>query len=103
MTQLLRKAKNSMKKFVAVFVLSVLSFFCAHSQVSPTPPGTDTIRLVEILRTNRYGYERLDSVTALQILVGQVHLKEKTTHFYADSTVINDNARIIEAFGNVHI
>ena len=92
-----------MKKFTAVFALSVLSFYCSHSQVSPTPSVADTIRLVEILRTNRYGYERIDSLTALQILVGQVHLKEKTTHFYADSTVINNNARIIEAFGNVHI
>ena len=92
-----------MKKFTAVLALAVLSFYCSHSQVSPTTSGTDTIRLVEILRTNRYGYERIDSLTALQILVGQVHLKEKTTHFYADSTVINDNARIIEAFGNVHI
>lgn len=92
-----------MKKFTAVLALAVLSFYCSHSQVSPTTSGTDTIRLVEILRTNRYGYERIDSLTALQILVGQVHLKEKTTHFYADSTVINNNARIIEAFGNVHI
>ncbi|HKH62709.1 MAG TPA: OstA-like protein [Flavitalea sp.] len=92
-----------MKKFVAVFALSTLAFYYSHSQVSPTTSGTDTMHLVEILRTNRYGYERLDSLTALQILVGQVHLKEKNTHFYADSTVINNNARIIEAFGNVHI
>jgi len=103
MTQLLSKAENSMKKFVAVFALSTLAFYYSHSQVSPTTSGTDTMHLVEILRTNRYGYERLDSLTALQILVGQVHLKEKNTHFYADSTVINNNARIIEAFGNVHI
>ena len=103
MIQLLFKAENSVGKFVAVFALFILAFFQSFSQVSPTPPASDTMRLVEILRTNRYGYERIDSLTALQILVGQVHLKEKTTHFYADSTVINNNARIIEAFGNVHI
>ena len=92
-----------MKRLVAFFAL--LFFFVSHSssQVSPTPAGTDTMRLVEILRTNRYGYEKKDSVTSLQILVGQVHLKERTTHFYADSTVINNGSRIIEAFGNVHI
>ena len=92
-----------MKKFAAVFALSTLAFFYSHSQDSTTTSGADTVRLVEILSTNRYAYERLDSLTALQILVGQVHLKEKNTHFYADSTVINNNARIIEAFGNVHI
>ncbi|HET9276706.1 MAG TPA: OstA-like protein, partial [Flavitalea sp.] len=92
-----------MKKFAAVFALSTLAFYYSHSQDSTTTSGADTVRLVEILSTNRYAYERLDSLTALQILVGQVHLKEKNTHFYADSTVINNNARIIEAFGNVHI
>lgn len=92
-----------MKSFVAVFVFLVFLVTGSFSQVSPTPAPTDTLRVVEILRTNRYGFERIDSATALQILVGQVHLKEKSTHFYADSTVINNNARFIEAFGNVHI
>lgn len=90
-----------MKTIFAVFLFSVFVVHHSISQVSSTP--TDTMRLVEILRTNRYAFEKVDSLTSLQILVGQVHLKEKTTHFYADSTVINNNSRIIEAFGNVHI
>ncbi|MBC7830073.1 MAG: hypothetical protein H7122_20170 [Chitinophagaceae bacterium] len=92
-----------MKRTVVVLAFFILPAYYSFSQVSPVPSPTDTMRLVEILRTNRYGYEKIDSTTALQILVGQVHLKENTTHFYADSTVINNNARIIEAFGNVHI
>ena len=92
-----------MKRFIAVFSFLILVLNNSFSQVSPTTSGSDTMRLVEILRTNRYGFEKIDSLTELQILVGQVHLKEKTTHFYADSTVINNGARIIEAFGNVHI
>jgi lipopolysaccharide export system protein LptA len=104
MIQLLFKAGNSMKRFIAVFAFSVLALYHSFSQVSPAPSGADTMRQVEILPpTNRYMFERIDSVTTLQILVGQVHLKEKNTHFYADSTVINNHARIIEAFGNVHI
>jgi lipopolysaccharide export system protein LptA len=105
MTQLLLKAGNSMRIFIAVFTLLILAVDDSVSQVTPTapPPPADTMRLVEILRTNRYGYEKVDSLTALQILAGDVHLKEKNTHFYADSTVINNGARIIEAFGNVHI
>jgi lipopolysaccharide export system protein LptA len=104
MIQLLFKAGNSMKRFIAVFAFSVLALYHSFSQFSPAPSGADTMRQVEILPpTNRYMFERIDSVTTLQILVGQVHLKEKNTHFYADSTVINDHARIIEAFGNVHI
>jgi lipopolysaccharide export system protein LptA len=106
MIQLLHKAGNSMKIFIAIFTLLILAVDDSISQVTQTPPAPaspDTIRLVEILRTNRYGYEKVDSVNALQILAGEVHLKEKNTHFYADSTVINNHSRIIEAFGNVHI
>ena len=91
-----------MKRFVVVLALSLFAVFNSFSQIT-TSPGADTMRLVEIIHTNRYGYERIDSVTALQILVGQVHLKEKSTHFYSDSTVINNSARIIEAYGNIHI
>lgn len=96
-----------MNKFIAVFVCLFQFFLSSNSQVTPPPApppsGSDTMRLVEIIRSNKYGFERVDSVTALQILVGQVHLKEKQTHFFADSTVINDKGRTIEAFGNVHI
>jgi len=103
MTLPLFKAGNKIKKFIALVALLFLALYHSFSQVSPTTPGSDTMRLVEILRTNSYGFEKIDSLTSLQILVGQVHLKEQTTHFYADSTVINNYARIIEAFGNVHI
>ena len=92
-----------MKGLVAVFALTFLFFQHSFSQVSPSPSPTDTMRQVDILNSNKYEFEKKDSLTQLQILVGQVHLKEKATHFYADSTVINNNTRIIEAFGNVHI
>lgn len=92
-----------MIRYFVLFFSFVVAFYHTHAQVSPTPNPADTLRIVEIIRTNRYGYEKIDSATALQILVGQVHLKEKATHFYADSTVINNNTKIIEAFGNVHI
>ena len=96
-----------MNKFIAVFVCLFQFFLSSTSQVTPPPApppsGSDSMRLVEIIRSNKYGFERVDSVTALQILVGQIHLKEKQTHFFADSTVINDKGRTIEAFGNVHI
>jgi lipopolysaccharide export system protein LptA len=102
MIQLLPKAGNSMKGYVAVFAIMLFSGYNSFSQVS-VAPRADTLRLVEILNTNRYGFQRIDSLTSLQILVGQVHLKENTTHFYADSTVINNRERSIEAFGNIHI
>src|SRR5690606_31711469 len=92
---------------VAVFIL--LAFFSSYAQVVPPPEpaegsGTsDTLKRVEILSTERYGYQKKDSATELLLLVGKVVLKQGTTLFYADSTVYNRSAKFIEAFGNVHI
>jgi lipopolysaccharide assembly outer membrane protein LptD (OstA) len=44
-----------------------------------------------------------DSLTELVLLVGNVALKQEGTIFYADSTVLNRKAKIVEAFKNVHI
>jgi len=41
--------------------------------------------------------------TQLQILAGNVKLKQGTSLFYCDSCVINNNNQIFEAWGNVHI
>jgi lipopolysaccharide export system protein LptA len=102
MIPFLFKAGSSMTKLLAALTLALFVVDSSVAQVT-TAPGADTMRLIEIIHTNRYGFQRIDSLTSLQILVGQVHLKEKSTHFYADSTVINNRARSIEAFGNIHI
>ncbi len=61
------------------------------------------MRLVEILNADKNGFRKIDSATELQMLVGNVRMKEATSLFYCDSAVYNKNLHIIEAFGNVHI
>ena len=39
----------------------------------------------------------------MQILAGNVKLKQGKTLFYCDSCVINNNSNIFEAWGHVHI
>lgn len=92
-------------KIVLPLVLFVLIFFSySSSQVTPAnPPSADTLRVVEILSAQRYGYELKDSLNELQILVGNVRLKQENTLFNADSAVYNKRGKIVEAFGNVHI
>ncbi len=61
-------------------------------------------RLVEILPgARKLEYRRIDSITELQILVGNVRLKQGNTLFSCDSCVINKSLNLFEAFGNVHI
>lgn len=91
---------------VVLSCLLLLFFFNASSQVPPpSAPANkpDSVKVVEIISADRYGFKKLDSVTELVLLVGKVALKQGTTLFYGDSVVINRNAKIVEAFKNVHI
>src|SRR5688500_8266072 len=73
-----------------------------------TPPSTptpaDTSRIVEILPgVRKFELRKVNDSTQLQILAGNVRLKQNTSYFYCDSCVINNNTRTFEAWGNVHI
>lgn len=71
-------------------------------EYSPTPTG-DSLVDVEILGSRHLTIQKLNDSTTLQILAGNVRLKQGTSLFYCDSCVINSNTRIFEAWGKVHI
>lgn len=54
-------------------------------------------------KADRYSFKTIDSANQLQIMAGNVVMKQGTTTFYADSAIFNRFTRIVEAFGNVHI
>jgi lipopolysaccharide export system protein LptA len=83
--------------------LLLLTFCFLFSSLQAQIPGGDGAQLVEILHSNKYEYRKLENGTELQILAGRVRLKQGTTLFSADSCIINNNAKVFEAFGNVHI
>ena len=102
---MIRFRKNKLKK---ILVFGVLIFIInrSFSQVTPPPAATgkpDSIKIVKILSTDRYGYKKIDSLTELLLLVGHVALQQESTIFYSDSAVFNKNAKIVEAFKHVHI
>lgn len=80
-----------------------------YAQVPPNAPKTsttvaaDTMRLVEILSAKKLQIKTINDTVKLQILVGNVKLKQGTTLFMCDSCVINENNHLFEAFGRVHI
>jgi len=93
--------------FLLIGLLAVPALL--HSQVvTPvTPvaaPPTDSTRLVEILPgVRKLEFRKLNDSVQLQILAGNVKLKQNTSYFYCDSCVINNNTNTFEAWGNVHI
>ena len=116
---MIRLKETKMKCFTLLgFLLLIFSY--SSAQVPPatnkadslnqanqkhfdTLNNADTLKVVEILSANRYGYAKKDSLTELLLLVGNVALKQEGTIFYADSAVYNRKAKIVEAFKNVHI
>jgi lipopolysaccharide export system protein LptA len=100
--------RHRKSKLLHIVVSCILIFIInsASAQVPPPPAAADkpdTLKLVKIISTDRYGYKKIDSLTELLMLVGHVVLKQETTTFYADSAIFNRNTKIVEAFKNVHI
>ena len=83
--------------------------FISNGQVPDEAPKTttstaeDTARLVEILEARKLEIRKINDSTQLQILAGNVRLRQGNSLFFCDSCVINNEARIFEAFGRVHI
>jgi lipopolysaccharide export system protein LptA len=84
-------------------LVALLSIGKVHSQVITTRPGADTMKVVNLIWSDRLSYLKTDSLTDLQILAGHVQLKQDNTLINCDSAVYNKKTRFVEAFGNVHI
>lgn len=88
-------------RYLLIICFGLLSFV-GWSQGTVTKP-IDSTRRLEILKAQRYNFEKVDSFTRLLSLAGNVQLRQDGTLFYADSVVLNEVTNVIEAFGNIHI
>lgn len=88
--------------FCALLLLNTLS---AQKKTAPPRPSqtSDTVRVVQIKKTNTFYYKTIDSATQLQILSGNVEVWQGGTKFFADSVVYNEKTNYMQAYGNVHI
>ncbi len=80
-------------------------FVSIQNTWSQQPPSATayTIKKVEILDAKKLELLKINDSTQLQILAGNVRLKQGNTLFFCDSCVINNSTHIFEAFGHVHI
>ncbi|HEX3166240.1 MAG TPA: OstA-like protein [Chitinophagaceae bacterium] len=90
--------------FVLSLFTSPLIIYCQELPTTKTFTPADTVRTVEILPgVRKLEYRKIDSVTEIQILAGNVRLRQGNTIFECDSCVITKRINLFEAFGNVHI
>jgi lipopolysaccharide export system protein LptA len=82
-----------------------LIFFCVLiAAQNAWSQAADTTKKVEILPgARKLEFLKINDSTELQIIVGNVKLKQGKTLFYCDSCVINNSSHVFEAFGHVHI
>ncbi|HYM92505.1 MAG TPA: OstA-like protein [Chitinophagaceae bacterium] len=101
------KYRNSFFYLLFSGALCSLPAFFAQAQEKVTkttnPDPNDTLHTVEILNAKKLNLLKVDDSTSLQILTGDVRLKQDNTLFDCDSCVINNRTKIFEAFGHVHI
>ena len=96
-----------MKRFTLFFIV-FFAWALARAQKDSTlqvagNPYTDTTSTLQILRSARLNIEKIDSVTTMQSLAGNVLVRQDKTLFYADSAVINQFTKLMQAYGNIHI
>ena len=88
----------------ASLLLFLFLIAIGHSHAfAQVPVAADTLRSVEILRADKLSIKKVDENTEVQILAGNVRLRQGTTLFSCDSCVINNKTKEFEAFGKVHI
>ncbi|WP_121356125.1 OstA-like protein [Flavisolibacter nicotianae] len=86
-------------KHFSVFFFFLLSSFFGFGQAVPG----DTVSSVQILNAKNLQVRNLPNGTQLQILAGNVRLKQGTTLFTTDSCVLNATEKTFSAFGHVYI
>jgi lipopolysaccharide export system protein LptA len=83
-----------------LFLLFVAVTSNLYAQV-PTDPAMTT-SVLEILKADRYNFEKRDTSNFIS-LAGNVVLRKENTLFYCDSAVLDQKQNVVEAFGKVHI
>ncbi len=92
-----------LKFYAGCLLLLLFNTFPVCAQDTIAKPTADTISIVQQVHSDRLRFQKVDSVTQLEILAGHVFLIQDKTKFYCDSAVINKRFNILEAFGNIHI
>ena len=95
--------------YASLVLCGLLSSWKAFSQLPQQngipfrKPGSDSMKVVQILNAKTYHMQTIDSVTQLTTLVGDVRIKQERTLIDCDSMILNPSQNYLESFGHVHI
>lgn len=93
--------------FISFWLIACLQQLHAQIKLETPKANTsktgDTVKTVEIIRSNKLQLKKPNDTTDLQILAGNVRLKQGNTLFDCDSCVIDNIHKVFQAYGHVHI
>ena len=82
---------------------------CTRSVYSQQPVttisrgGGDSTKVVNIIHADRLGFSKKDTANIVQYGAGNVAAQQNNTLFYSDSAVLNQQTKVFQAYGHVHI
>jgi len=85
-------------------LLSSLLMLCIQFQLyAQIPVDASSSKFVQVIQANKFIRIKQDVGGDLNLLVGNVLMKQNNTLFYCDSAIQNVFINQVEAFGNIHI
>src|ERR1700749_1073423 len=84
-------------------LLATLGATAQMGHVEFSTPGSDSVKVIEILNNDRYHFKQIDSNHTFQTLVGHVELRQGKTLIFCDSLIMYPQSNYMECFENVHI
>src|ERR1700760_4219686 len=97
-----------MKPFIVVAALlgCFLLSIGARAQIGKVEfrsSNNDSIKVLDILNSDKYRYDQGGDSNSTTTLVGHVAIKQEKTLIYCDSMVMHPNQNYIDCYQNVHI
>lgn len=85
-------------------LLSIALVFCFQLQLfAQIPVNPEGGKFVQVIKANKFIRIKQEVGGDLNLLVGNVLMKQNNTLFYCDSAIQNVFTNQVEAFGNIHI
>lgn len=95
--------KISRALYFLVCICLSLATHAQEAQSDSTTHTTDTTRIIHIVKSDIFRRLKNDSTGDLNVLIGNVVLKQENSLFYCDSAIQDARNNQFEAFGKIHI
>src|SRR5262249_36974368 len=99
-----------MRRSIGIFIAGLLAVLLASQTARAQmgrmefgTPGNASVKVIDILRDDKYFFYQLDSIHTSTTLIGHVAIRQETTTIYCDSLIMYPHENYVDCYGHVHI